>query len=127
MFNPNETDVLLIVKNKPKWQFGKLNGIGGKIEEKETPLQAMIREFKEETGIECKEWKRVTVMIGEDWEVQVFTTISSKVFDFKTMTDEEVLLIPISELDSYDHISNLRWLIPMCLDSDNINYKVKTF
>lgn len=60
---------LLIRKTHPEWQKGKLNGIGGKIELKkayigeilihqgnapenyETPFEAMIREFYEETGI----------------------------------------------------------------------------
>lgn len=56
---------LLIRKTHPEWQKGKLNGIGGKIEKKEkltsngivdhwlleTPFEAMIREFHEETGI----------------------------------------------------------------------------
>lgn len=61
-------EFLLIRKMKPEWQKGKLNGIGGKIEPKhlimtnmehpeddkylmETPQEAMIREFHEETGI----------------------------------------------------------------------------
>lgn len=61
---------LLIRKTHPEWQKGKLNGIGGKIEKKhhvisnpdnpdpdagywlmETPFEAMVREFHEETGI----------------------------------------------------------------------------
>lgn len=43
-------NVLLIEKNRPPWQAGKLNGIGGKIEEGESPSGAMVREFQEETG-----------------------------------------------------------------------------
>jgi hypothetical protein len=58
-------------------------------------------------------------MGGDDWEVQVFTAKTDDVFDFKQMEDEKVFLIPINELDSYDHVSNLRWLIPMCLDENN--------
>lgn len=65
---------LLIRKTHPEWQAGKLNGIGGKIEKKhhviateqessksdagywlmETPQEAMIREFHEETGMTTK-------------------------------------------------------------------------
>ena len=41
---------LLVLKNAPAWQVGKLNLPGGKIEEGESPLQAAIRELKEETG-----------------------------------------------------------------------------
>jgi 8-oxo-dGTP pyrophosphatase MutT (NUDIX family) len=50
VFNRNLGRVLLVLKNRPAWQANKLNGIGGKIEVGETPLQAMEREFREETG-----------------------------------------------------------------------------
>src|SRR5688572_3151742 len=46
-----QSEVLLIHKNRPAWQAGKLNLPGGKVEEGETPEQAVIREFMEETGI----------------------------------------------------------------------------
>ena len=42
-FNKNFREVLLILKNKPQWQKGLYNGIGGKIEEGELPIEAMVR------------------------------------------------------------------------------------
>jgi 8-oxo-dGTP diphosphatase len=116
MFNENETDVLLIQKSKPAWQKGRFNGIGGKCEKGESYLEAMRREFEEETGIEHENWQFVTVMSGDDWIVTVFTAQSDDVFNYETMEDEPVCLIPIQDLDKYDHILNLQWLIPMCLD-----------
>lgn len=50
-FNPSQTAVLLIMKARPEWMAGRLNGIGGKVELGETALEAMTREFKEEAGI----------------------------------------------------------------------------
>ena len=45
--------VLLIKKTKPSWQAGKLNGVGGKVEESDWSIEsAMAREFEEETGIQ---------------------------------------------------------------------------
>lgn len=123
MFNENKTDVLLIQKTKPIWQVGKFNGIGGKIEESETANQAMIREFEEEVGIINDEWKYVVTIFGEDWFVYVFTCKSDDVFDYKQMEGEEPNLLPLAELDKYDLIDNLYWLIPMCLDR-NINYRL---
>ena len=41
---------LLILKKNPKWQRGRFNLPGGKIEEGETPEEAATRELKEETG-----------------------------------------------------------------------------
>jgi 8-oxo-dGTP diphosphatase len=43
--------VVLLVKNRPDWMAGCLNGVGGKVEPDETPLAAMVREFKQETGV----------------------------------------------------------------------------
>ena len=54
LFNPDMTEVVLIKKNRPDWQKGLLNGVGGKIESGEDPITAMIREFKEETGIKLE-------------------------------------------------------------------------
>ena len=53
-FSENDTDVLLIEKQNPAWQRGFLNAVGGKIEPGEQPLEAMTREFKEETGVRTK-------------------------------------------------------------------------
>lgn len=44
--------VALIRKNKPAWQAGLLNGIGGKIEPNETAQEAMRRECIEEVGMD---------------------------------------------------------------------------
>ena len=123
MFNEKQTDVLLIEKKRPIWQMGKLNGLGGKVESGESSLEAMIREFKEECCIENTEWTYKLTMYGEDWSVDVFTANTDDVFDYKSLEDEEVLLIPINELDKFDCIPNVHWLIPLCLDS-KIDYSI---
>jgi len=43
-------EILLLNRNKKPWK-GAWNGIGGKIQPGETPLEGMIREMIEETGI----------------------------------------------------------------------------
>ncbi len=50
MFSPDKKQVALIRKTKPEWQKDLLNGIGGKIESGESPHEAMVREFYEESG-----------------------------------------------------------------------------
>ncbi len=54
LFSEDRRRVVLINKKRPEWQAGLQNGIGGKVLEGEIYLQAMIREFKEETGFEFK-------------------------------------------------------------------------
>ncbi len=50
LFNPDMSQVVLIRKNRPEWQAGRLNGVGGRLEDGETPLRGMQRKFKEETA-----------------------------------------------------------------------------
>lgn len=50
IFNEDGTKVLLQLKNRTLYN-GKLNGVGGKIEADETPLDGAYREIKEETSL----------------------------------------------------------------------------
>lgn len=115
LFDVNINRVILIWKEKPAWQKGKLNGVGGKIENGETPIQAMRREFKEETGIAKKNWMSLISLSGDDWVCHFFYAIDSDdEFEYaETMEREEIAKIEIEELYQYDHILNLSWLIPM--------------
>lgn len=54
LFDEAHEHVVLLEKQKPLWMKGKLNGVGGKIEDGETPLQAMEREFEEETSFNSR-------------------------------------------------------------------------
>ena len=51
--------ILLVKKDRPAWQSGRLNLVGGKIEEGETPEQAALRELKEEAGFVPMEINKV--------------------------------------------------------------------
>lgn len=134
MFTPNRNTVWLIQKNRPVWQKGKLNGIGGHIEAKEDPTEAMVREFFEETGIMTKwdDWELVCVMgrnvevqEGErksaDFECYVFRSFVGDYQKIKTMTDELVSFYQTNYIIGSEGltISNLPWLIAMCLDNND--------
>lgn len=104
-FNLERTHVLLIRKNRPRWMAGRLNGIGGKIEEGETPAQAMVRECLEEAGLAITEWDAFGVMEGEDFEVTCFKAATDTIFDAKSMTDEIVSVFPL-DFDMFDNEGN---------------------
>ena len=115
LFSPDKQSVVLINKNRPDWQRGFKNGVGGKIEENETPLMAMRREFFEETGVEIEDWKEFAIISGPGYEVYFHSAVSEKYLLVESKTDEEVFFYELSELPELNVIRNTRWLIPMAL------------
>jgi len=61
-----EDAVLLVLKDRPKWQAGRLNLPGGKLEGNEDPLAAANRELVEEAGlpIVARTAKKMGVILG---------------------------------------------------------------
>lgn len=120
--SPGKTKVVLISKTKPAWQAGLLNGVGGKVEHGEAALDAMVREFEEETGhyIGPDRWTEFTTLRSVDtFQVDCFVAQASDEEEFAAphrTTDEEVLRVRVSDLYDYDMIENLRWLVPMAAD-----------
>ncbi len=105
-------EVALITKAKPEWQKGKLNGVGGSIEKGETPLQAMVREFKEETGHDVDGWEEFAQITGVEWKVHFFRTVASEKLKFPKGDVEPVSWYRIDSMFKLDTIPNLRWLVP---------------
>ena len=120
-FSPSAAprEVLLIRKNRPDWQSGKLNGVGGKIEEGETPLHAMEREFFEEAGLKDVQWKRFTTLNGSDFCVYFYYAFHGRYDLCVSKTDERLEVVRVEMLHTYNVIPNLRWLVPMALDHDS--------
>lgn len=112
-------EVLLIRKNRPAWQAGRLNGIGGKIEPGETPLEAMRREMREESGLDIGDWQNFAILEGKGrYVVHMFRAFAEEQPAATSLTDETVLWAPISWLHTIPIIPNLAWLVPLALDRD---------
>ena len=107
--------ILLIKKNRPAWQAGKLNGVGGHIEALETPHAAMMREFKEEAGLKILDWFKSAVMLGQDWIVHVFYAYGP-IHQAMSVTGEQVLVVQMNRLPG-NVLPNLHWLIPLSFDT----------
>lgn len=108
--------VILIRKNRPEWQKGKWNAIGGKVEEGESVYAAMTREFEEEAGLKVENWKKFCELSGDGYQVDFFVAYG-KTWHCKAMTDEAIQGFKTSELPE-DVIPNLRWLIPMAANME---------
>lgn len=142
LFGENPTRrIALIRKNKPEWQKGLLNGIGGKVESGESPYSAMVREFHEETGVRIERgWLAYCTMRSANFQCDVFkVTDSDALLKVATTTDEEVVVVfPHAVLDPkpwlHRSVSNVPWLIAMAMDDNcggkpffaNINYEPTT-
>ena len=113
-FSLNGARVALIRKLRPAWQADKFNGIGGKIELGETALQAMYREFREETGVRLENWIYKRKMVGQDFEVSVYAGTFLDHDIPRTVTDEEVLVWPVTAVHDLVTIDNVPALIALC-------------
>lgn len=108
--------VVLVRKNRPDWQAGKLNAVGGHVEEGERPIEAMRREFQEETGLDLDGWEHFATVKGQDWGSVFFyrLTVEPDVLSqVRTVEDEEIVVIYEWDLWEHAHLPNLRWLLPL--------------
>lgn len=126
MFNPDKGQVVLICKARPEWQMGRLNGVGGKIEPNESPLEAMVREFEEETGVKTvqNDWLPGLILRIPNGYVYFFRAYSPYyVSQVKTVTDEMVIPAKVCDINRLSTIDNLKWIIPM-LYQQNVRFPV---
>ena len=127
MFDRANATVVMIHKNKPEWQKGFLNGVGGKIEPNEAPLDAMEREFKEETGVEVTTWNRFATLRGhnqsEPWRMYCYWT-TGDTSQCSTQEDEEIEIVPLKDIPNRKVMVNIPWLLGMVesLKEENASY-----
>lgn len=111
---PAGRQIALILKDHPEWQRGKFNGIGGKIESGERPIEAIRREFKEEASLDIDSWVEVVRLYGADWTVHFYRAFGD-VTKVKAGEKEKIEIFNVNQLPS-NIIPNLSWLIPLSLD-----------
>lgn len=124
LFTHGHRDVALIRKNKPEWQRGRYNGIGGKIELGENPKQAMTREFLEEAGVVINDWEPfITLSFFNGVRVYFFRSVlAHNDYDtarrVKSQTDEDVgwyCITLLGAIPGVNTLPNLKWLVPMAI------------
>ncbi len=65
---------ILLARKKRGFGFGKWNGVGGKVEEKETPEEAMIRETQEEISVTPIEYEKIGIIRFVEYIKEELTT-----------------------------------------------------
>lgn len=122
IFDTSLKKILLVHKNKPAWQKGKINGIGGKLRKNESRKVGIRRETFEESGliIPARSWTYVaTIKDSPETTIYVLTAVyNNDLSDAKSKTGEKVQWFKTIKLPNTT-ISNLMWLIPLCLNRLN--------
>lgn len=128
-------NIVLIKKTKPEWQAGRLNAVGGHIEDGEDSFQAIVRKFQEETGVLYENWECVNFFedgfqeqFQQTYRVFVFKGLVDDLNEIgvKTCTEEEVGIYKLSNmLLGEKMLLSAQWLSLMCLDN-NLNGIVVT-
>lgn len=122
LFTPDFRRVLLIQKQRPDWQKGKLNLPGGHIEDDEDGPYCVAREFEEEVGIWIlpEEWRSIGKIVNDgNYVVEILTTIYHEKIHKQIkfdLTDEPIMWCDVNALPE-NCISNLHWLIPFALNT----------
>lgn len=123
----DEDFVLLMRKKRPNWQRGKFNGVGGKIEDDEGPTGAMIREGREEIGIEPT-WRYAGQVYETDiFQLNIFETRMplGEMTSIRAQEDEPVEIFPIKQLPEITTIENISWIVNLLVDSHLHRFRVK--
>ena len=138
IFDLNLEKILWMKKNRPDFQKGKLNGLGGSIELNEYPLDAIRREIKEECGLDIEQWVNFGKLLDHvnGHNIELFYTVTNEIYNFKQMEDEEVKIYDLDEYladtsDNYydrlgypnktcyknfNRMRNIDWMITMALN-----------
>jgi len=116
IFSQDKKSVYLIRKEHPEWQNGRLNGIGGHIENGEKSVDAMKREMFEESSVNIDNWNFVCTMNGDSWYLYVYTAFLPVNQKIESKTSEIINAYEICRLNEEKIISSVSFLVPMCLD-----------
>lgn len=118
-FSENFESVALIRKNRPEWQKGLLNGIGGQVDPYEGPHEAIVREVHEESGVMIEDWRHYATLNGKDFCVDMFACKTDQLPNMRSMTDEEIVITDTALIHVIkgDAVENLAWLVGLAIDS----------
>ena len=114
---------VLLQESAHSWMNKKWNGIGGHIEENESPLQAMQREATEEINmVKGSYWQHRITYLCPGGTVFIFAHFSSSITRNvipnilpKQKEAQDIRMFDIDILPKY-RMQNISWMIPLCLE-----------
>jgi len=121
IFDSTLCEVALMEKTHPDWQKGKLNGIGGRVEDDETAIECVLREVEEEAGLasEPADWLHFATIFEGGSKIDFFTLRHrGDKSEVKTMTDEKVSWYTVRDIPQ-NLVAGIGWLVPLALEKHN--------
>lgn len=122
---PNGDDEMVLLRKSRTMHIGEWNGLGGKLEDGETAIDAMQREGLEESGFKCN-WQLACylrgVTNGEDWRVFVYgASLSFREYyslDYapKFPESDKLYRIRIRDIETLRLAPHVRVLNYICMD-----------
>lgn len=123
LFDEDERTVVLLRKNRPAWQAGKLNGMGGHVEPGESFDDAMVRECQEESGLTLLQgWTRFAELRGHGMRMGCYRSSERDAAQQVGAANDvgerfELHSVQAVMSASVETIPNLRWLVPMAMST----------
>jgi 8-oxo-dGTP diphosphatase len=117
LYSADLRHVVLMRRTRPAWQAGRVNALGGRLLGGESSAAAARREAREECGADVAEWREVLVWEDAEYRMHVVRAVSDQALAARTLEDQEVFLADVNALPD-NVIDNLRWLVPLALDTD---------
>ena len=111
--------ILLVEKDRPEWQKGRFNLVGGHVEQGEGIAEAAVREFAEETGMGILgKPEQVGTIEGTNCVVHIFQVIvgDNQKITPRPQETEKVSWKYWDEIKNDSKlIPNLKVVIPLCM------------
>lgn len=126
VLDPSSDRILLSRKRKPDVWAGLWSGIAGHCKHDEAPVAAMSRKAEEEYGLRIapEEWKLRVIVASQSVALHVFVAYHN-VYAARPVEDEQPVVVPRdSNWVREPVVPDLRWIIPLVLDTNVLNVPV---
>ncbi len=108
VYQAGDPMILLVLKDRPDWQKGRLNLVGGKVEPNEDVATAALRELKEETGYEPARHDAIE-------QIGILQGSSEIIYCFRASVDDYTQPYPIPRAGETEVV---RWFPWSCVRKD---------